>query len=114
MLVGKTYAKKGSFTKLSTVLVVNEFINGLKAIADKFIGQPNTGTTRMSMQSTMQNYVNSMVQQGKIAKGLVSVSTDPGNVLNGIVVDAQLSAFAEIETVRLRVQFNVENPAAAE
>jgi hypothetical protein len=107
LVVGQTMATSGSLTKLSTVLVVNEFVNGLKTIADRFLGQPNTATTRMSMQSTMQNFVTSMIQQRKIAGGNVSVTTDPGNVLNGVVVNAQLRAFAEIETVSLKVQFSV-------
>ena len=107
ILVGRTMAPANSqYSKISSILVINEYVNGLRQIADKFLGQPNSGTVRMSMQSTMQNYTNNFVSTGKIAGGVVTVEPDvTGGSINAINVKATIRAFAEIEVITLNVKF---------
>lgn len=107
IIVGRTAANLNSpLTKISSILVINEYVNGLKEIADKYLGKPNSGTVRMSMQSTMQNYTNSFRQAGKIAGGTVTVEPDVTNgAINALNVKAQIRAFAEVEVINISVRF---------
>ncbi len=107
IIVGRTASAGATpLTKISSILVINEYINGLKEIADKFLGKPNSGTVRMSMQSTMQNFTNSMKQAGKIAGGTVTVEPDVASgAINALNVKAQIRAFAEIEVINISVKF---------
>jgi len=84
-------------------------MNGLRAIADRFLGQPNSGTVRMSMQSTMQNYTNNFVSTGRIAGGTVTVEPDvTSGAINALNVKATIKAFAEIEVITLSVKFEYQ------
>lgn len=110
ILVGKTLAGGTSpMTKISSILVINEYVNGLRDIADRYLGQPNSGTVRMSMQSTMQNFTNSFRQSGKIAGGSVTVEPDSASgQINALNVKAQIRAFAEIEVININVRFEYQ------
>ena len=110
ILVGRTCAPiTSAFTKISSVIVINEYVNGLREIADKFLGQPNSATVRMSMQSTMQNFTNNFVNTGRIAGGTVSVEPDvTSGSINAVNVKATIKAFAEIELITLNVKFEYQ------
>ena len=110
ILVGRTAsAMNNPLTKISSIFVMNEYVNGLKEIADRYLGQPNNGTVRMSMQSTMQNFTNSMRAAGKIAGGTVTVKPDvTGGAINAIAVEAQIQAYAEIEVIAINVKFEYQ------
>jgi energy-converting hydrogenase Eha subunit B len=110
ILVGRTAAPITTpFTKISSIMVVNEFVNGLKNIADTYLGRPNSGTVRMSMQSTMQNFANSMKQAGKIAGAVVTVEPDvTSGTINALAVKARVQAFAEIEVISIDVTFEYQ------
>ena len=110
ILVGRTAsAADNPLTKMSSIFVLNEYVNGLREIADRYLGQPNSGTVRMSMQSTMQNFTNSMRAAGKIAGGTVTVTPDTaGGAINAVKVDAKIQAYAEIEVITISVEFEYQ------
>jgi hypothetical protein len=92
ILVGRTGAQLTSnYTKISTILIANEYVQGLRNIADQYLGKPNGPLTRMAMESNMQKFTADMIAQGKIADGTVTVQVDYiGGTINTLNVFAKV------------------------
>lgn len=107
ILVGRTGAQLTSnYTKISTILIANEYVQGLRNIADQYLGKPNGPLTRMAMESNMQKFTADMIAQGKIADGTVTVQVDYiGGTINTLNVFAKVYQFAEIEAVNIFATF---------
>lgn len=107
IVVGRTQAMpSSSFTKISTVRVQNEVMQGLREIAKNYLGKPNSFVNREVMRTEMQNYLNQLASQGKFASQTVQVSTGGiGGSLGTVNVDVYIRAYVEIHDVVINAVF---------
>lgn len=107
IVIGRTQAMpSSSFTKISTVRVQNEVMQGLREIAKNYLGKPNSFVNREVMRTEMQNYLNQLASQGKFASQIVQVSAGGiGGSLGTVNVNVYIRAYVEIHDVIINAVF---------
>lgn len=94
--------ENSSYTKLSTVKIINEVADNLRNIANKYLGRPNSVQNRESMKTEMQSAINAGAELGKYASGYINIESTGTDLTMGIInVFAVLRAYAEIHDVNI-------------
>jgi len=103
-----------SFTKLSTVKVVNEVAENLRSVSKKYLGRPNSPQIREAMKSEMETVLKAGASLGKYADAIISVKSDGSDTVLGIVnVYCRLLAYAEIHRVDIYLKYEYANQDVA-
>lgn len=107
ILVGRTgQLLTSNFTKISTVLVANDYVQSLREMSMRFVGRPNNGLTRMQLESSLKEVTNGFVSAGRIQNGSVSVEpATTGGIINTVNVHQLIYAWSELEAVNIDVAF---------
>ena len=101
-----TLAPYGSdYSLLSTVIEVFTVTNGLRDIANRFLGNKNTEAIRNSLQQQIDKYMSKIISAGIINRGVAVVRTDPTkSVLGEVDIDVTIVPAFEIRTIVLNVK----------
>lgn len=101
-----TLAPYGSdYSLLSTVIEVFTVTNGIRDIANKFLGAKNTEAIRNSLQQQVDKYMSKIISAGIINRGVAVVRTDPTkSVLGEVDIDITVVPAFELRTIVLNVK----------
>ena len=106
IVTGRTAAgEDSSFTKISTVRVVNHTLNNLREIANRFIGKPNSMLYIEAMKTEMQSFLDGSAEQGLFETADVQVAPSAGRQIGSIDVFVDIRAYTEIRDVRIYARF---------
>ncbi len=106
IVTGRTAAgEDSSFTKISTVRVVNHTLNNLREIANRFIGKPNSMLYIEAMKTEMQSFLDGSAEQGLFETADVQVAPSAGRQIGSIDVYVDIRAYTEIRDVRIYARF---------
>lgn len=95
-----------SFTKLSTIKIVNETAENLREVASKYLGRPNSPQVREAMKTEMESVIRAGVSIGKFQAGTVTVeSTGMDNILGIVKAYVKLRAYSEIHDVEVYLTY---------
>jgi len=106
IVTGKTAAgEDSSFTRISTIRVVNHTLNNLRDIANRFIGKPNSMLYLEAMKTEMQSFLDGTAEQGLFESGTVDIAPTAGRQIGSIDVFVDIRAYTEIRDVRIYARF---------
>ena len=107
ILIGRTgQLLTSNFTKISTVLVANDYVQALRDMSMRFVGRPNNGLTRMQLETSLKEVTNGFISAGRIQNGSVSVEpATTGGIINTVNVHQLVYAWSELEAVNIDVAF---------
>ena len=99
-----------SFTKLSTIRVLNEVATLIRTIANRYLGKPNSPKIRSVLESELNSALKAGVSLGKYADSYVSVKSEGlDEILGKILIYGKLKAYSEIQDVEIYLTYEYAN-----
>jgi len=106
LVTGRTAADAdSSFTKVSTVRVINYVVNRLRSIGERYVGKPNSPIFVEAMKTEMESSVQAGAESGLYDSGTLTVIPTSGNTIGSLDVYANIRAYTEIQNVRIFARF---------
>ena len=106
LVTGRTAADaESSFTKVSTVRVINYVVNRLRNIGERYVGKPNSPIYVEAMKTEMESSIQAGAELGLYDSGTLSVIPTSGNTIGSLDVYANIRAYTEIQNVRIFARF---------
>jgi len=79
-----TAAKSDSdYRRLTTVLIVKDVVDAIRAAADPFIGEPNTGAQRAALQTAIESALGKLQKGGYITRYDLNITATPAQIVEG-------------------------------
>lgn len=95
---------RSDFVNLSTVRIVHESINMVRAVAEPFLGEPNNPINRNALENEIDEALGRMVKDGSLLNFSFNILSTPSmQILGNILIDVKLEVAFEIKTITMRV-----------
>lgn len=95
---------RSDFVRLTTVRIVHDAVNFIRAQVDPFIGEPNNGVNRNAIEVVVDNALRRMRSLGALEDYEFSlISTPSQRVLGEVTLDLTLVPAFEIRTININV-----------
>jgi len=103
---GLTFAQSTSdYTRLSTRRIINDAVNLVRQVCQKFIGEPSNIQVRNSMETAITSAMRGMQLTGALLGSDFTVSYIPNQ--NKAIVDLVLTPAFELKTIEVQVAINL-------
>jgi hypothetical protein len=95
---------RSDYTRLTTVRIVHEVGDIIRATIDPFIGEPNNPVVAASIQSKLDKMISDLVERGALLSGTAVYSQTPDQrALNEATVEVSLSVPGEVRRVNVSI-----------
>lgn len=100
---------RSDFVRLTTVRITHDAINYIRAVAEQFIGEPNSAPQRNAMSSAIDSALKSMQTAGALRRYDFNISATPTDqVLGRATVELQLVPAFELTQITVYVSLAAE------
>ena len=100
---------RSDFVRLSTVRIVHDAINYVRATADQFIGEPNNAPQRNAMATAIENSLKNMQERGALRRFNFNIYATPTDqVLGKATVELILVPAFELQQITVIVALTSE------
>jgi len=101
-----TLAPYGSdYSMLSTLMEVFEVSNGIRNLAQRYLGSKNTEAIRTSLQQQIDKYLANVVNAGVVSRAYAVVRTDSNKIILGeLDIDLTIVPAFEIRTITINIK----------